>query len=617
MSFLVAIRIRTQTIKGLMGFAFLLSLSIEVRSQEVSLAGQLQGELKKWHKITLTFDGPETAELDSVNPFLHYRFNVTFTHTGSDKKYIVPGFFAADGNAGETSASSGNKWRVHFSPDEEGEWQYFVSFRKGYLAALLKTERATRSAGFMDGASGRFIIKPTDKTGRDFRARGRLQYVGERYLKFSESGAYFLKAGPDAPENFLSYVDFDGSFHNDGHKDELVKTWSAHLKDWNEGDPTWKGEKGKSIIGALNYLASKGLNAFSFLSMNVIGDDQNVFPFVNYDTYDRYDCSKLDQWEVVFEHAQKLGLFLHFKLMEVENQGLLDGGAIGLNSKLYYRELIARFGHHLALNWNVGEEIGEWQKKVKSLPLDVSQRIAAANALKNIDPYDHHIVIHNGEYFDDLLGTKSMYSGISLQTHKGDFSEIHEDALKWINKSKKAGKQWAVAVDEPGNARHALVTDRENPKHNNARKNGLWGAFMAGAWGTEWYFGYEHPHSDLTCEDYSSRDLFWDQCRHLLDFFSKSQVPFWNAENMDHIVSEGDYCFGDQNNFYVVYLKNGRGSIDLSHTEENYTLQWYNPRTGGDFHITDQKSLKGGKKYSFKDPPDTPLEDWVVLLTRE
>ena len=346
--------------------------------------------LKRGNKLTLTFEGPQTSELDSINPFLHYRLNVTFSHSESGQAYSIPGYFAADGNAGETSAASGNKWRVHFAPDQEGIWEYDVSFRNGYLAALLQTDRATRPAGFMDGAEGSFEVQPTDKTGRDFRGKGRLQYVGERYLKFAETGEYFLKVGPDAPENFLSYADFDGTFHDDGHKDELVKTWSAHLQHWKEGDPTWQGDKGKAMIGALNYLASKGLNSFSFLSMNIIGDDQNVFPFVDYDTYARYDCSKLDQWEVVFEHAQQLGLFLHFKMMEVENQGLLDGGAIGVNMQLYYRELMARFGHHLALNWNVGEEIGEWQKKVKSLPLNAAQRVAAAQIISDTDPYDHH-----------------------------------------------------------------------------------------------------------------------------------------------------------------------------------------------------------------------------------
>ncbi len=576
----------------------------------------IEGEMKKWHKITLTFDGPEVSENDEINPFMHYRLDVQFTHPSTGKTYLVPGYFAADGNAGETSASSGDKWRVHFAPDAIGEWSYEVTFRKGNYAALLKKERPTESALFMDGMTGTFDVSHSDKTGRDLRGKGRLQYIEGRYLRFAETGEYFLKAGPDAPENFLSYADFDGTFHNDGHKDHFVKTWSAHERDWRVGDPVWKNGKGKAMIGAINYLASEGLNAFSFLTMNIIGDDQNVFPFIDYDTYNRYDCSKLDQWEVVFSHAERNGMFLHFKLMENENQGLLDNGGIGMNTQLYYREMIARFGHHMALNWNVGEEIGEWARNHKSLPLKVPQRRAAAEMLRAIDPYDHHIVIHNGEYFDELLGSKSQYSGISLQTHKGDFSEVHEEALHWINASKEAGKQWAVAVDEPGNARHALLPDDENPEHNNARINGLWGAMMTGAWGTEWYFGYEHAHSDLTCEDYRSRDLFWDQCRHLLDFFKSNSIPFWETENRDQLVDDGDYCLAKQNELYVAFLRDGSGSIDLSEAEGSYAMSWYNPRDGGALQQSKTKKLVGGKVHPLADAPDDPKKDWVVLIRK-
>src|SRR6202008_2995870 len=94
-----------------------------------------------------------------------------------------------------------------------------------------------------------------------------------------------------------------------------------------------------------------------------------------------YDVSKLDQWQVVFDHAQRRGVYLHFKLEETENDDnrlgnpyqaggrgggrageppvvavSLDGGALGVERRLYLRELVARFGYLLALNWNLGEE---------------------------------------------------------------------------------------------------------------------------------------------------------------------------------------------------------------------------------------------------------------------
>lgn len=587
---------------------FIFSASLAQKAPTIS------GELKKWHKVTLDFAGPEVSESDENNPFVNYRFDVVFSHELSGKSYKVPGYFAADGNAGNTSAEKGNVWRVHFAPDETGLWGYKVNFRKGNFVAVSDKEKTGASGEYMNGTEGTFNIQPTDKNGRDFRGRGRLNYVGKHYLQFAESGEYFLKQGPDAPENLLSYVDFDGTFHNDGHKDNFVKTWEAHLRDWKEGDPTWKDGKGKALIGALNYLESEGLNAFSFLTLNIAGDDQNVFPYVDYDNYDRFDVSKLDQWEILFEHADKLGLFLHFKMAEVENQGLLDGGGVGLERKLYYRELIARFGHHLALNWNLCEESGDWVKNNTTPPQFTMQRLSMAQYFYDHDPYRHHVVIHNGNPFDDLLGPESKITGPSVQTNRSDFANVHNRVIEWREKSKKAGKIWAVAVDEPGDAQHSLVPDSDDLNHDLARQNALWGAMMAGAWGVEWYFGYKHDHSDLTCQDWRSRDLFWDQCKIALDFFTQNNIPYWEMEPNDSLLSTEDFCFAKEGEVYVVFIKKeGKTNLDLSSTSGNFNLRWFNPRNG-EFHKK-SKTIKGGSNINLE-APEEKEKDWVALLVR-
>ncbi len=580
----------------------------------------ITGELKKWHKVTLTFDGPLTSEDATFNPFMNYRFNTLFLHKTSGKKYLIPGYYAADGDAGQTSAKSGNKWRVHFAPDEVGEWVYSVDFRKGNWTAVSSKEKSGLSGAYMDGATGTFTIENTDKKGRDFRGKGRLQYCGERYLKFSETGTYFLKQGPDAPENFLSYVDFDGTYHNDGHRDDLVKTWQAHFKDWKKGDPTWRNGKGKSIIGALNYLASKGLNSVSFLTNNIMGDDKNVFPYIDYNTYDRIDVSKMDQWELLFSHAQKLGLFLHFKMFEDENQGLLDNGGLGAHRKLYFRELIARFGHHLALNWNLCEENGEWLQRHVTPPQDAAQRLAMTHYFKENDPYRHHLVIHNGIPYDDLLGSDSGLTGPSLQTHKSDFSEVHKKTLHWINASKASGFPWAVAVDEPGDAQHALLPDKENPNHDLARRNALWGTLMAGGWGNEWYFGYKHEHSDLSCQDYRSRDLFWDQAKNAINFFHDNAIPFWKMESRNDLVGNFEnsntvYCMAKEGEIYVVYLNAvTTANLNLSKQSGKYEVSWYNPKLGGSSQKT--MKIKAGKMVRLGNPPEIKQKDWVIIIKK-
>ena len=45
----------------------------------------------------------------------------------------------------------------------------------------------------------------------------------------------------------------------------------------------------------------------------------------------------------------------------------LDGGKLGIERKLYCRELIARFGHALALNWNIGEENTQSTEEVRDM----------------------------------------------------------------------------------------------------------------------------------------------------------------------------------------------------------------------------------------------------------
>src|SRR5688572_11774654 len=373
----------------------------------------IHGDLRQWHKVNLSVEGPSVHETDSApNPFTDYRFNVTFRHESGDPPYVVPGYFAADGNAAHSSATSGKIWRAHFSPDKAGEWRYSIEFRKGKDAAI-DEDAKTEVVQPLHRRTGAFKVEATNKKSPDFRARGRLEYVDKPYLKFAGSGEYFLKFGADSPESLLAYADFDGTesrTNTPARSGEAVPAglhkYQPHLKDWKDGDPSWKEGKGKGLLGALNYLSSKGVNAISFLAYNAGGDGDNVWPFVSRDDKFHYDVSKLDQWQVVFDHAQQKGMYLHFKLQENEiddnvrgnpnepargGRGpaatgpvteAFDGGDLGPERKLYVRELIARFGYLLALNWNIGEENTQSSE----------QQLAMAMNLRDTDPYGgHHI----------------------------------------------------------------------------------------------------------------------------------------------------------------------------------------------------------------------------------
>ena len=214
------------------------------------------------------------------------------------------------------------------------------------------------------------------------------------------------------------------------------------------------------------------MNVFSFLPMNINGDDKNVFPYISDNAggdRQRIDISKTEQWEVVFQHADQIGLYLHFKTQETENDQLLDGGGLGVERKLYYRELISRFGHHLALNWNLGEENTNTN----------AQRKAFSDYFKQVDPYDHPVVIHTypgqkNQVYGPLLGYPT-FDGASLQG-----SDVFSDTKYWIEQSALAGRKWIVASDETGPATQGVKPDQDNPTHDDDRKDILWANIMAG-----------------------------------------------------------------------------------------------------------------------------------------
>jgi hypothetical protein len=567
----------------------------------------LTGELRTWHRVTLTLAGPQAREDGAVNPFLDYRLTVVFTNGA--RSYVVPGFFAADGNAAETGATAGNRWRVHFAPDAAGTWRFTVFFRSGPGVAIDDSPGPGRAAP-PDGLTGAFEVAPSDKGGRDHRGKGRLAYVGRRHLVFSETGEPFLKGGADSPENFLAYAGFDGGGRH---------RYEPHVRDWRPGDPVWRGGQGQGIIGALNYLATRGMNSVYFLTMNVGGDGKDVWPWVSPLERLRYDCSKLDQWEVVFSHMDALGLALHVVQQETENDHLLDGGALGPERRLYYRELIARFAHHLALVWNLGEENRNSEGERKSF----------ARWIRGLDPYHHPIVVHTSvarkeqeRAIAPLLGFDAI-EGPSLQI--GDVTRVHEETLRWVERSARTTRPWVVPIDEIGPAARGVLQDVEDARHDAERTHALWGNLMAGGAGAEWYLGSREVPApdgsfarrwwDLEAEDWRAWEGMWDQTRHALDFF-REHLPFTEMESADALTSVPEsYALAKPGQVYAVYLwSRGATDLDLGPYAHEYEVLWYDPRSGGPLQKGSLDRVSGPGWRSIGIPPSEPGRDWAALV---
>lgn len=576
--------------------------------------------IEQWHTLTLDFEGPETSEDAELNPFTDFRLLVKFTN--EESIHWIRGFYAADGDASESSATSGNIWQVRFTPPTKGTWTYHASLSQGEMIAIDTDPKAGTPIPLKKN-TGTVAVIESKSSGPDFRSLGKMS-LKNNYFYFQHADRYWMKGGTDSPENMLGYADFDGTYRfqaeereGEAKASEHLHTFPTHRADWNDGDPTWKDGKGKALIGGMNYLASKGMNAAYFLTLNIGGDGKDVWPYTDYHVRDRFDVSKLDQWEIVFQHMQKKGILLHVVTQETENETMLDNGDTGPQRKLYYSELIARFGHHLALVWNLGEENGpaEWTP----IAQNAEQQKAMATYLKATDPYKHPVLIHThstqkhkDHLLPALLGHPPL-DGLSFQIDQPD--DVNSELIKWLNLAREAGHPWTITMDEIGPWHTGALPDSEDPEHNSIRHKVLWGTLLGGGAGIEWYFGAKYDHHDLNAEDWRSRNNLWEQTQHAT-FFMDNHVRYWEMSPQNELVkTENTFCLATPGETYVIYAANASNiSIDLGTHHKNWSLHWYDPRNGGPLQIGSKSILNGTGIQSLGTPPTAESKDWVALL---
>lgn len=573
-------------------------------------AATVSGELIKWFPVTVDFNGPSASESDDpVNPFLDFRLNVEFT-SPSGKVTVVPGFFAGNGQGG----AQGDIWRVRFSADEVGQWRYQAHLHEGAeIAVNLDPDAGNRLA--LAGASGVFEIGPRNSGARGFLKHGQLEYVGGHYMKFRD-GPYWIKGGTDSPENLLGYAGFDGTVDQGGINSDFLHDFAAHRNDFNAADPLFSnsetGADSRGLIGALNYLGEQGVNSVYFLPMNLGGDGQETFPFVgaanNRFNKTHYDISKLYQWNLVLNHAQEQGIALNVVLSETEseNERWLDNGALGVERKLYFRELIARFGYLLAVKWNLGEEN---DFRLEQLQLHASY-IQALDWTKK--PIAVHTHINQFFRYGEIVGDP-RFSATSIQydpQFAGQFVET------WRANSANAGHPWILDMDENTNG---LGTDGIDVR----RKQILYDVLFSGG-NIEWYFGYSPlpVGGDIDAGNFRYREDMWRQMRYAREMMER-EMPFWRMQPADNLIQGERNDFGGaevfvlDGEFYAVYLPaaNGSETLNMRGADGLYRQRWFDPRTGQ--MSEGQSNIAPSGNFQLGSPPTQTGQDWVVLISRE
>ncbi|MEM9295906.1 MAG: DUF5060 domain-containing protein [Planctomycetota bacterium] len=656
-------------------------LAATAHAQTVS---PLEDALDAWKPLQIDFTSAsvfqETA--GAANPFLDRRLDVTFERLDNlgqptGEAYTVPGFFNADGAAADTHATAGNQWAARFTPPTPGTWRYTADFRQGAGVAITDdpTLFATSDPA-LHNATGTFSVDSRDASAPGFLAKGLLKLPdgGARYLQTQGDGQYWLKGGADSPENPLGYLGFDNttSENNSGPANQndftgafperraygRLHQFDTHRADFNPGDPTWSRDPadpipntapgaqvdtdGQNLIGALNYLGSRDVNSIYFLPMNLGGDAQDTHPFVNpvnestdlSPDNERYDVSKLEQWERAFAHAQRQGINLHVVLNEAEagNKNFFDQSANnptanpGDERRLYYRELVARFGHHNAITWNISEE---FNGAGPDLGDDTVTGWAAY--LQSLDPYDHPVAVHNAgtnldniwsNLFDaeDNLAQGPVWTNSSMQLFN-QVNQIESTIESWLDVTETRGRVLPFMMDEPGSI------DNDVPDADGVRRAMLWDIYLSGGQ-VEWYM----ETRDQSLEDFRSDggvdlDQVWRDttaARNLIETY----LPFWEMTPRDNLL-EGeafyDYngadaggndtdpgeVFARAGQVYALYFPSTGDPAqndfsqtgDLIFTGETGTwlLQWVDPTTGQ--FVGDAIPITAGVRLDLPDAP--------------
>ena len=173
--------------------------------------------------------------------------------------------------------------------------------------------------------------------------------------------------------------------------------YAAHVEDWREGDPDWGDGRGRGIIGALNYLAQQHVNSIYFLTMNVGGDGKDVWPWVGADRSRRAarpttTCTSTSascgngRPSSTTPSGRASFCTVVFNEAEDANKRELDDGELGPERKLYYREMIARFGHHLAMRV---EPVRGIQPATSTSAPSGCARLPTTSGRRSLRPSDH------------------------------------------------------------------------------------------------------------------------------------------------------------------------------------------------------------------------------------
>ncbi len=76
-----------------------------------------------------------------------------------------------------------------------------------------------------------------------------------------------------------------------------------------------------------------------------------------------------------------------------------------------------------------------------------------------------------------------------------------------------------------------------------------------------------------------------------------------------------DFCFAQRGRVYAIYLPNGGSTtLDLQQHDREFEVRWFDPRLGGALQSGSVATVRGPGVVTLGTAPESPSDDWVVLV---
>ncbi len=436
---------------ALLPFVASCAQSIVVNSTANTLSASTVGKYEK-------FETTLTVNADFKNPFDpdNIRVDVTFS-APSGRKLIVPAFYYRDftlrmnDNAETIMPTGGDSWRVRFTPDEVGAWQY---------ATQITTGGKTTS-----GDSASFSV--TDSKQHGFL---RVSKRDPRYLDFDD-GSLFLMIG------------LNMAWYDDGRMADYQNWLTPFAAAGGNAIRVWMPSWGFGIewkdTGLGNYTVRQD-RTYELDKLFEMAEAQGQYVTLSLLNHGPFSSSVDPEWSANPFNAANGGPLAKPEAFATDPQAV----------RLWHQRL-----RYIAARWGYSTHLmaWEWWNEVNWTPLSPPNILApwveqSAAYLQTVDPYAH-LITQSGSALED----QKVWEQSTIAFTQAHFYEAHD----WARDLVQVVPKWVSAYKKPFMIGEFGYNQPPELDPLGIRLHlGLWAGPMAGSLGTGqfwWWDKYIYP----------------------------------------------------------------------------------------------------------------------------